>query len=297
MAFLMARREKPEENMWVKCPGCGEVGFKKDLGRNLKVCPACSYHFRMNAKERIEQLIDPGTFQEMDVAILSRDPLRFKDSKSYRARLKESRKKTGHAEALVSGVGLLSGVRVSLAVFEFGFLGGSMGAVVGEKLLKAMLRAKEERIPLVTVSASGGARMHEGAISLMQMARTISGRLLLSKEGVPFLSIMTDPTTGGVAASFAFLGDVILAEPGALIGFAGPRVIEETVKQKLPEGFQRAEFLLAKGMIDGVVPRAELKKKVATFLYHLWPPAKEACMKKWAKRPKEGASVAGNGGT
>lgn len=296
MAFLISRRAKTEETLWIKCPSCAELTFKKDLERNRKVCPGCSHHFRMSARERVDLLLDPGSFEEMDFSIISKDPLKFNDGKSYRSRLKESRKKTGHADALVTGVGLMSGIRISLAVFEFGFLGGSMGVVVGEKLLRAMMRAKEQRIPFVSVTSSGGARMHEGVFSLMQMARTVACRIALAKEGLPFMSVMTDPTTGGVAASFAFLGDVILAEPGALIGFAGPRVIEETVKQKLPKGFQRAEFLFSKGMIDGVVPRAELKKRLVMLLYHLWPEAKQALMQKWSKRPKEGATLNGNNG-
>lgn len=296
MVFLISRKSKTEETLWVKCPSCAEVTFKKDLDRNRKVCPGCSHHFRMSARERVELLIDPGSFEEMDGSIVSKDPLKFNDNKSYRSRLKESRKKTGHADALVSGVGLMGGIRVSLAVFEFGFLGGSMGTVVGEKLLRAMMRAKEQGLPFVSISASGGARMHEGVFSLMQMARTVAGRIALGKEGLPFLSVLTDPTTGGVAASFAFLGDVILAEPGALIGFAGPRVIEETVKQKLPAGFQRAEFLYSKGMIDGVVPRSELKKRLIMLLYHLWPEAKNACMTKWSKRAKEGTNLGGSNG-
>ena len=272
------------EELWVKCPTCNEIMFRKDVERNLKVCPFCDYHFRITAKERIDQLLDPDSFEEYDADLRSTDPLSFKDVRSYKDRLKLGKKRTGLNNALVSGIGCIQGVRVTIGVFEFDFLGGSMGAVVGEKILRCVRRAIDGKTPLVIISSSGGARMHEGIVSLMQMAKAVQGVILLNRYNIPFISVLADPVTGGVAASYAFLGDIIIAEPKALVGFAGPRVIEETMKQKLPEGFQRAEFLFERGMIDDIISRHELKKKLAAYLYHLWPKSKTAYLKKIFKR-------------
>lgn len=240
--------------------------YSKEIDRNLKVCPKCDYHFRITAKERIELLVDPGTFSEFDGQIQSEDPLSFKDSQKYRDRVKTARKKTGLNDAVISGTCTLDGVNVVLCVFDFFFMGGSMGSVVGEKVTRAVERAIDERCGLVVISSSGGARMQEGALSLMQMAKTSAALARLRRERLPFISVLTDPTTGGVTASFAMLGDVNIAEPKALIGFAGPRVIEQTIRQELPEGFQRSEFVLEHGMIDRIVNRKELKKTIVNLL-------------------------------
>jgi acetyl-CoA carboxylase carboxyl transferase subunit beta len=240
--------------------------YSKEIDRNLKVCPKCDYHFRITARERIELLVDPGTFSEFDSQIQSEDPLGFKDSQKYRDRVKTARKKTGLNDAVISGICTLDGVQVVLSVFDFFFMGGSMGSVVGEKITRAAEKAVEERCGLIVISSSGGARMQEGALSLMQMAKTSAALARLRRERLPFISILTDPTTGGVTASFAMLGDVNIAEPKALIGFAGPRVIEQTIRQELPEGFQRSEFVLDHGMIDRIVNRKELKKTIVNLL-------------------------------
>lgn len=254
------------EGLWIKCNNCAEIVYSKEIDRNLKVCPKCDYHFRITARERIELLVDPGTFTEFDSHLQSEDPLGFKDSQKYRDRVKTARKKTGLNDAVISGICTLDGVQVVLSVFDFFFMGGSMGSVVGEKVTRAAEKAVEERCGLIVISSSGGARMQEGALSLMQMAKTSAALARLRRERLPFISILTDPTTGGVTASFAMLGDVNLAEPKALIGFAGPRVIEQTIRQELPEGFQRSEFVLDHGMIDRIVNRKELKKTIVNLL-------------------------------
>lgn len=254
------------EGLWIKCNNCAEIVYSKEIDRNLKVCPKCDYHFRITAKERIELLVDPGTFTEFDSQLQSEDPLGFKDSQKYVDRIKTARKKTGLNDAVISGICTLDGVQVVLSVFDFFFMGGSMGSVVGEKITRAAEKAVEEKCGLIVISSSGGARMQEGALSLMQMAKTSAALARLRRERLPFISVLTDPTTGGVTASFAMLGDVNLAEPKALIGFAGPRVIEQTIRQALPEGFQRSEFVLEHGMIDRIVNRKELKKTIVNLL-------------------------------
>jgi acetyl-CoA carboxylase carboxyl transferase subunit beta len=253
------------EGLWIKCQRCKEILYRKELLRNLSVCPKCSLHFRISARERLQTLFD-GPFTEFDAGLVSADPLDFKDTKPYTTRLKEGKAKTNCWDALVSAVGEIEGVRTVVAAMEYGFIAGSMGVVVGEKLTRAIERAQTERLPLVIVSCSGGARMMEGTLSLMQMAKVSAALARLDEAGLPFVSLLTDPTTGGVTASYAMLGDLNIAEPGALIGFAGPRVIEQTIRQKLPEGFQRSEFLLDHGMVDMVVDRRDLKKTIARCL-------------------------------
>jgi acetyl-CoA carboxylase carboxyl transferase subunit beta len=275
---LFRRKEEGEkkfkvpEGMWIKCDACLEIIYKPEVERNLNVCPKCNYHFRIPATERIRAVTDEGTFQEFGEDLESIDMLSFTDTKKYTDRLKESKKKTGRKEAVITGTAKINGIDVVLAVLDFEFLGGSMGCVVGEKVAAAAEAAKELSRPLIIFSASGGARMQEGTLSLMQMAKTSAALARLSDARVPFISVLTDPTTGGVAASFAMLGDIIISEPGALIGFAGPRVIEQTIKQKLPEGFQRAEFLLEHGMIDIIVERTRLKPTLTQVLRFLAAP-------------------------
>lgn len=247
------------EGLWVKCDGCKQILWKKDLEGNFQCCPKCNHHFRMRARARLEMLFDDGRYTEHDANLASTDPLEFKDTKSYRDRLKKAEKETGLKDALITGEGLLESRPLIICAMEFEFVGGSMGAVVGEKIARAIDRCIAQKLPLVIVSCSGGARMMEGAISLMQMVKISAALARLDEARKPYISVLTDPTTGGVTASYAMLGDLNIAEPGALIGFAGPRVIEQTIKQKLPEGFQRAEFLLAHGMIDAIVSRKELK--------------------------------------
>lgn len=277
---LFRRKEEGEkkfkipEGMWIKCDACLEIIYKPEVERNLNVCPKCNYHFRIPAMERIRAVTDEGTFQEFGEDLESVDMLNFTDTKKYTDRLKETKKKTGRKEAVITGTAKINGIDVVLAVLDFEFLGGSMGCVVGEKVAVAAEAALEMSRPLVIFSASGGARMQEGTLSLMQMAKTSAALARLSDARVPFISVLTDPTTGGVAASFAMLGDIIISEPGALIGFAGPRVIEQTIKQKLPEGFQRAEFLLEHGMIDTIVERTRLKPTLTQVLRFLTPPGK-----------------------
>src|SRR6266542_4558321 len=261
-------KEKPSrvpEGLWVKCPGCSQIIYNKDLVTNLNVCPKCVHHFRVNAVERLRMLLD-GEWVEYDKALVSMDPLTFTDTKPYKARLKASIEATGLKDAVVVASGKIDGIGVVVASMEYGFIGGSMGVVVGEKVARAIEKAQASRLPLVVVSCSGGARMMEGTLSLMQMAKISAGLARLHEARLPFLSVLTDPTTGGVTASFAMLGDLNLAEPGALIGFAGPRVIEQTIRQKLPAGFQRSEFLLEHGMLDLVVDRRELKKTLVRCL-------------------------------
>ncbi len=254
------------EGLWIKCNNCGEIVYSKEIDRNLKVCPKCDYHFRITAKERIDLLVDPGSFEEFDSQIKSEDPLQFKDSKKYKDRIKDAVKKTKQNEAVICGTCTIEGKEVVIAVFDFSFLGGSMASAVGEKITRAIEMAVKRRCGLIIISSSGGARMQEGALSLMQMAKTSVALARMRKERLPFISVLTDPTTGGVTASFAMLGDVNIAEPKALIGFAGPRVIQQTIRQDLPEGFQRSEFLLEHGMVDKIVSRKELKSTLATLL-------------------------------
>jgi acetyl-CoA carboxylase carboxyl transferase subunit beta len=254
------------EGLWIKCDSCKEIMARAEVERAGRVCPKCHYPFRISSRERIALLVDAGTFEEYQTGIASVDPLGFKDTKRYRDRLKTAKQKTTMEEAVVTGVARVGGHPVVLCVFEFGFLGGSMGSVVGEKLTRAIELAIDKHVPVIIVPASGGARMQEGILSLMQMAKTSAALARLGEAGLPYLSVLTDPTTGGVTASFAMLGDVILAEPRALIGFAGPRVIAETIRQPLPEGFQRSEFLLEHGQIDLIVERRELKDTLRRLL-------------------------------
>ena len=254
------------EGLWVKCDSCKEIVYRAEVDRAGRVCPRCKYPFRISARERVASLLDPDSFEERDAGLTSRDPLEFKDTKRYVDRVKAAKKSTGLDEAVITGMGRIGGHPVVLAVFEFGFLGGSMASVVGEKLTRAIELAVQKRAPLIIVSASGGARMQEGILSLMQMAKTSAALHRLAEERVPYISLLTDPTTGGVTASFAMLGDLVLAEPRALIGFAGPRVIAETIRQPLPEGFQRSEFLLEHGQLDMVVERRELREMLRRII-------------------------------
>ncbi len=246
------------EGLWVKCEGCRQVIFRQELEKNLHLCPKCGYHFRINARSRLELLFD-GDYEEFDETLTSTDPIGFVDSKPYSARLVAMQKATDLRDAIIAARGEINGRMVNICALELKFIGGSMGAVMGEKIARAIDRSLADRHPLVVISASGGARMQEGATSLMQMAKISCGLMRLDEAGVPYISILTDPTTGGVTASFAMLGDLNIAEPGALIGFAGPRVIEQTIRQKLPPGFQRSEFLLQHGFLDAVVKRTEMK--------------------------------------
>ena len=261
----MERRDL-SENLWVKCLGCHEILYREELDRQHGVCPKCAHHHRLEARARLALLLDPESFDEADADLLPRDPLGFVDSKSYRHRLDASFDGVGMADALVAGMGRIEGVPASVGVFEFAFMGGSMGAVVGEKVARVFERALAQRCAAVVFSCSGGARMQEGIFSLMQMAKTSVALTRLREARLPYISVLLDPTTGGVAASFAMQGDVQIAEPGALIGFAGPRVIQQTIGEKLPEGFQRAEFLLGHGMLDLIVDRRELRPTLARIL-------------------------------
>lgn len=261
------------DDIWTKCPSCQAIVYSKELRRNAGVCPECSYHFRLTAAQRIPLLVDRHSFEELFSDVRSSDPLQFRDSKRYRDRLKKAERSAGSADAVITGRGSILNIPLMLGVFNFSFMGGSMGSVVGEKLTRLIEAGIEERLPVVIVSASGGARMQEGIYSLMQMAKISAALTRLAAQRLPYISVLTDPTTGGVAASFAMLGDIIIAEPRALIGFAGPRVIEQTVRQKLPEGFQRAEFLLEHGMIDRIVPRFEMREELAKILRNLTPEA------------------------
>ncbi len=253
------------EGLYVKCPGCAQAIYHKDLAANLSVCPRCAHHFKMTATERLAMLFD-GDYEVHDVGLVSTDQLEFTDTKPYKDRLRAGLAATGMKDAVVTATGRLEGIETEIASIEYNFIGGSMGVVVGEKVTRAIERALERRMPMIVVSCSGGARMQEGALSLMQMAKTSAALARLDRAGLPFISVLTDPTTGGVTASFAMLGDLNIAEPKALIGFAGPRVIEQTIRQKLPEGFQRSEFLLDHGMLDMVVDRRELKATIARAL-------------------------------
>jgi acetyl-CoA carboxylase carboxyl transferase subunit beta len=260
------KKMKMPEGLWKKCPNCHEIIYAKEIERNLNVCPKCDYHFRISARERIDLIFDEGSFQEMDAGMKSVDFLDFKDSKRYKDRIKAAMKSSGNKSAVISGEGTIHGLPVVAAVFNFSFMGGSMGSVVGEKITRAIERALETRRPCIVFSSSGGARMQESILSLMQMAKISAALARLKAAGLPFISVLTDPTTGGVTASFAMLGDINMAEPRALIGFAGPRVIEQTIRQKLPDGFQRSEYLLEHGMVDMIVSRQEMKDRLAQVL-------------------------------
>lgn len=257
--------------LWVKCPHCMEIIYRGELTRNLMVCPKCNFHFRITVDQRIDLLCDRESFEEFDKNLRSSDPLNFKDSLRYRDRIKRAEKSSKSNEALIAGRGKIEGIPVMLGVFNFAYMGGSMGVVVGEKLARIVDEGCRKKLPVIIVSASGGARMQEGIFSLFQMAKVTAALVRLADAGMPYISVLTDPTTGGVAASFAMLGDINIAEPGALIGFAGPRVIEQTIRAKLPEGFQRSEFLLQHGMLDVVVERAALKSSLANLLRLLTP--------------------------
>jgi acetyl-CoA carboxylase carboxyl transferase subunit beta len=260
------------EGLWTKCPGCRAVIFKADLEANLNVCPKCQYHFKIGARQRVDLLLEPG-YELIDGNLRSTDPLNFNDVKPYKQRLRAAQEQTGLNDAVLNAVGQLGPHAVVLSAMEYAFIGGSMGAVVGETIARAIDRARQERKPLVIVAASGGARMMEGVVSLMQLAKISTALAQLDDARIPYICVLTDPTTGGVTASFAMLGDLNIAEPGALIGFAGPRVIEQTIRQKLPEGFQRSEFLLEKGFLDAVVHRKDLKSYLSRALEFMSAPA------------------------
>jgi len=266
IASVTTKKVQMPEGLWTKCKNCEEIIYSKEIERNLNVCPKCDYHFRISARDRIALVIDDGTFVETDPEMTSVDFLKFKDSKKYIDRIKAAVKKSGGGDAIITGSGMMNGQEVVVAVFDFGFLGGSMGSVVGEKVTRAIELGLEKRAPVLVFSSSGGARMQESILSLMQMAKSSAALAKLKKAGIPFISVLTDPTTGGVTASFAMLGDLNIAEPKALIGFAGPRVIEQTIRQKLPEGFQRSEYLLEHGMVDMIVSRQEMKAKLSQVL-------------------------------
>lgn len=259
------------EGLWIKCDECGQIIWRKSLEESRQVCPKCNHHFKLDARSRLNLLFD-GPYQEFDKDMISTDPLEFVDSKPYKRRLSEMQKSLDMADALIFAEGKLGGRTVVVCVIELKFIGGSMGTVMGEKITRAIERCVENRTPLIIVSASGGARMQEGAISLMQLGKISAALMRLDEAKVPYISVLTDPTTGGVTASFAMLGDLNIAEPGALIGFAGPRVIEQTIRQKLPKGFQRSEFLLQHGFLDNVVPRSELKEYIAKALHFFCGP-------------------------
>lgn len=260
------KKVKIPEGLWVKCESCREIIYKKEIDKNLRICPKCNYHFRISARERLELLVDEGSFVEMDAGLSSGDPLNFKDKTLYKDKLRENKIKTGLEDAAISGEATVEGHPVVLVIMDFSFIGGSMGSVVGEKIMRAAEAATETGKPLITVASSGGARMQEGIFSLMQMARVSAAVGRLKDSGMLFISVLADPTFGGVTASFAMLGDVILAEPKSLIGFAGKGVIEQTIKQQLPEDFQRAEFLLEHGFIDKIVDRKDIRKTVAKII-------------------------------
>jgi acetyl-CoA carboxylase carboxyl transferase subunit beta len=262
----MARENRASQGLWIKCDGCGEILYHREVSGNHFVCPRCGFHFRIAAEVRLKMLFDNGRYKKLFGKIRSADPLSFVDSKPYPERLKVYNRKFGGSDAVVVAQGEIGKIPALVAAMEYGFMGGSMGSAVGEKLVRAIERALDRKLPLVIVSCSGGARMQEGILSLMQLGKVSAGLARMRAKPLPFISVLTDPTTGGVTASFAMLGDLNIAEPGALIGFAGPRVIEQTIRQKLPEGFQRSEFLLEHGMLDMVVPRPELKATLARCL-------------------------------
>jgi acetyl-CoA carboxylase carboxyl transferase subunit beta len=264
------RTSKVPEGLWVKCDNCRQILYNKELARNFKICPKCGFHFRLSAPERLRMLLDDEKYVEIDTNLRSSDPLKFRDSKKYRDRLRDAEAAVGPSDAIVIATGSLEGIPVVIGAMEFFFMAGSMGSVVGEKIARAAERALTDRRPLILVSTSGGARMQEGILSLMQMAKISATLGRLAEGKVPYISVMTDPTTGGVTASYAMLGDLNLAEPNALIGFAGPRVIEQTIRQTLPEGFQRSEFLLEHGMLDLIVERSEMKATIGRCLRLLY---------------------------
>jgi len=264
-----SRSKSVPEGVWIKCPVCDAQLYRNELERNVQVCPKCDYHMRIGARKRLEFFLDPDSQQELSSNLEPEDPLKFRDSKRYRDRIVQAQKKTGERDALVSVTGTLLGRPVVACAFEFGFMGGSMGSVVGERFARAAEHAAENNMPLICFSASGGARMQEALFSLLQMAKTSAALARLGAEGIPYVSVLTDPTTGGVSASLAMLGDVNIAEPNALIGFAGPRVIEQTVGQSLPEGFQRSEFLLDHGAIDMIVDRRKMREEIGDLLAKL----------------------------
>jgi acetyl-CoA carboxylase carboxyl transferase subunit beta len=266
IASTAEKSSRVPEGLWIKCPGCTQIIYNKDLDKNQQVCPKCAHHFRISAADRLRSLFDNGQWTEHFPGLTSNDPLTFTDTKPYRDRLRSTIAKTGMKDALVVATGTLDGREVVVAAMEYAFIGGSMGVVVGEKITRAIEMALARRRPVIVISCSGGARMMEGALSLMQMAKVSAALARLDRGRLPFISVLTDPTTGGVTASFAMLGDLNIAEPKALIGFAGPRVIEQTIRQKLPEGFQRSEFLLEHGMLDLIVDRRDLKSTLARAL-------------------------------
>jgi acetyl-CoA carboxylase carboxyl transferase subunit beta len=272
MAQKEEKKAKAPEGLWTKCQSCGEVLYAKDLENNLNVCLQCGHHYRITARKRLELVLDDGSFVEHDAGLVSVDFLNFKDSKSYQERINAAVAKGGSKDAVICGEGRIEGTPVQVAVFDFSFMGGSMGSVVGEKITRAIERGIEQHTPVIVFSASGGARMQESILSLMQMAKTSAALANLRNKGLPYISVLTDPTTGGVTASFAMLGDINMAEPKALIGFAGPRVIEQTIRQKLPEGFQRSEYLLDHGMVDIIVERKDMKEKLSQILKMLYRP-------------------------
>lgn len=267
----LATQEKMNipEGLWTKCPSCGEIVYSKKMEQLLWVCPNCSYHFRISSQKYIQMLLDGGHLEEYDINLVSQDPLKFKDSKRYPDRIKAAREKTGQNDGVISGIGEIDGMPVSFAIMDFAFIGGSMGSVVGEKIARAIERAIEREIPLLIVSCSGGARMQEGILSLMQMAKTSGLLAVLAQKRIPYISVLTNPTTAGVMASYASLGDVIIAEPKALLGFAGPRVIQQTIGQDLPEGFQSSEFFMDKGFLDKIVDRQHLRDTIIKLLRYM----------------------------
>ncbi len=265
-----AQKKDIPDGMWVKCDNCSEIIHRKQLEDQLFTCHKCSHHFRISSLQYFSFLLDEGSFKEMDRKMKSTDPINFKDTKPYKDRIRESMRKTGLNDAVRTGIGKINGIKVAIAAMDFGFIGGSMGSVVGEKVARAADKALKSKLPLIVISSSGGARMMEGALSLMQLAKTSAKLAQLSDKGIPFISLMTDPTTGGVTASYAMLGDVNLAEPNALIGFAGPRVIKQTIGKDLPEGFQRSEFQMEHGFVDTVVHRKEMKDTITKLLRYMW---------------------------
>jgi len=258
------------EGLWTKCDSCGEITYTKKLEDLLWICPVCEYHFRFSSSQYIQLLLDDGFLEEFDANLSSKDPLKFKDSKRYPDRIRLAQMKSGSADAITAGIGKIDGITVSFAIMVFEFIGGSMGSVVGEKIARAIERSLDRNIPLIIVSCSGGARMQEGILSLMQMAKTSALLAVLDRKKIPFISVLTNPTTAGVMASYASLADVIIAEPKALLGFAGPRVIQQTIGQELPEGFQSSEFFLEKGFLDMIVNRRDLRSTVARLLKYMW---------------------------
>lgn len=270
-AGLTAQEKKNiPEGLWTKCPDCGEIVYSKKMEQLHWVCPSCNYHFRISSQKYIGMLLDGGRLEEFDRDLTSMDPLKFKDSKKYPDRIRAAQEKSGKKEGVIAGLAEMDGVPVSFAIMDFSFIGGSMGSVVGEKIARAIERAIEREIPLVIVSCSGGARMQEGILSLMQMAKTSGLLARLAEKRIPYISVLTNPTTAGVMASYASLGDIIVAEPKALLGFAGPRVIQQTIGQELPEGFQSSEFFMEKGFLDRIVDRRDLRDTIVTLLHYMW---------------------------